>query len=106
MAARQHHRPAGETVSPELALVDPALAGHAREHAAHRASSAVSSRSRWPRLVEDETRDAATRRICELSDVNPPKRRRHVGVLRLSGVAALWLEVVLLALTEAQIGLS
>jgi hypothetical protein len=74
----QHHRPAGETFGPELALVDPTLA----------------------------VRDAATRRICEFSDVNPPKRRRRIGLVKLSGVATLWLEVVFLALTEAHVGLS
>ena len=45
-------------------------------------------------------------RICELSDVNPPKRHRRIGLVKLSGVATLWLEVVLLALTEAHVGLS
>ena len=44
--------------------------------------------------------------MCELSDVNPPKRRRRIGLVQLSGVATLWLEVVLLALTEARVGLS
>jgi hypothetical protein len=74
----QHHRPVGETFSPELALVDATLAA----------------------------RDAATRRICELSDVNPSKRRRRIGLMKLSGVATLWLEVVFLAVTEAHVGLS
>ena len=74
----QHHRPVGETFGPELPLVDATLAA----------------------------RDAATRRICELSDVNPPKRRRRIGLVKISGVATLWLEVVLLALTEAHVGLS
>ena len=78
MQPPQHHRPVGETFSPELALVDPTLAA----------------------------RDAATRRICELSDVNPPNRRRRIGLVKLSGVATLWLEVILLALTEAHVGLS
>jgi hypothetical protein len=65
-------------LSPELALVDTTLAA----------------------------RDAAMRRICELLDVNPPKRRRRIGLVKLCGVATLWLEVVLLALTEAHVGLS
>ena len=74
----QHHRPAGETFGPELPLVDATPA----------------------------ERDAATRRICEFSDVNPPKRRRRIGLVKISGVATLWLEVVFLALTEAHVGLS
>jgi hypothetical protein len=74
----QHHRPAGDTCSPDLALADATLAA----------------------------RDAATRRICELSDVNPAKRRRRIGLVKLAGVATLWLEVVLVALTEAHVGLS
>ena len=78
MQPPQHHRPVGETFGLELGLVDATLAA----------------------------RDAATRRICELSDVNPPKRRRRIGLVKLSGVATLWLEVVFLAVTETHVGLS
>ena len=78
MQPPQHHRPVGETFGLELAPVDATLA----------------------------VREAATHRICELADVNPPKRRRRIGLVKLSGVATLWLEVVLLALTEAHVGLS
>jgi len=106
VSVRQHHRPAGEAVSPELALVDPELFARAGEQAGQRASGAGASLSHGARVVQDEARDAATRRMCELSDINPPKRRRRVGVVKLSGVATLWLEVVLLALTEAHVGLS
>jgi hypothetical protein len=82
-------------MSPELVLVDRRLAEIARTECEGQHPYAE------PRLrvVVPDTREAI-RRMCELSDVNPPRIRRR-RVLAVSGVLTLWLEV--LALLAAQL---
>jgi len=66
-------------ISPELVLVDGAVAGRAR--------------------LSD--REAALQRLCALSDVNPVRRRR---MLAFSGVATLWVEALALVVAHVPIG--
>jgi hypothetical protein len=84
-------------VSPELALVDPDVADH---------DLRPLDRGRpKPRLqiVESDLREVILR-MCELSDVNPPRRTRGIRLLAFSGVATLWLEVVLVAASQGRVG--
>jgi hypothetical protein len=53
-----------------------------------------------PSLSELYQLRATILRMCELSDVNPPKRAR-IRMFAVSGVATLWLEVVLVATSQA-----
>lgn len=90
----------GLTIGPELALVDPGTARHAPSTGIRRAPEPSPLQ-----VVRGDVREAMLR-ICELSDVNPPRRLRRARVLVFSGVATLWLEVLMLAAAQAHIGLS
>jgi hypothetical protein len=84
-------------VSPELVLVDRGLAELARdEDARHHPHS----ESRL-RVVAPDAREAI-RRMCELSDVNPPRVRRR-RVLAFSGVLTLWMEAAFLLAAQLPI---
>jgi hypothetical protein len=81
-------RHASHPISPELALIDRDLATLAftdetDERLATRATGA---------FLENDARDAMLR-ICELSDVNPPRRRGLMLAVAVSTL--LWTEVVL-----------
>ena len=89
--------PPEPTVSPELVLIDPHLSGCAQEHPARTAPNLPL------RVVLDDVRDTVLR-MCELSDVNPPRRTRGARLLAFSGVATLWLEAALVATTQCGIG--
>ena len=79
-------------ISPELVLVDRHLADSVE---VVRRRDAQSQR----RVIPSDTRSAVLR-ICELSDVNPPRRTRRPRLLAYSGVATLWLEAVLIATAQ------
>jgi len=76
-------------ISPELVLVDRHLADSVE---------VVRRRDVQPRLgvIPNDTRSAILR-MCELSDVNPRRRRRRPRLLAYSGVATLWFEAFLIA---------
>ena len=73
-------------ISPELVLVDRDLLPTEQ-----RAS---------PPPAEDDAREAMLR-ICELSDVNPPRRRRLVAY---AGPVTLWAEAVVLVTAHVPLG--
>jgi hypothetical protein len=75
-------------VSPELALIDGDLARLAL------ADDRDQSQATPARYLESDARDAMLR-MCELSDVNPPRARRGV-MLTLAVPSVLWAEAVLL----------
>ena len=71
-------------ISPELVLVDRDLLPIARSDGDEQSAAKVDADLR-----------AATRRMCELSDVNPPRIRRR-RLLAYAGPVTLWAEAVLL----------
>ena len=79
-------------VSPELVLVDrdllPIVGGD-------RVGQPVAE-------LEDDLRDAM-RRMCELSDVNPPRIRRR-RLVAYAGPVTLWAEAVLLIAAHMPLG--
>jgi hypothetical protein len=77
-------------ISPELALVDRDFAG--LDLAGHIIEPAIKDAS--PGFLESDARDALIR-ICELSDVNPPRGRARLA-LAVAVPAMLWAEAVLL----------
>lgn len=84
-------------ISPELALVDRNLAelgraGHANEPTA----------TCLPVNLLD-AREAMIR-ICELSDVNPPRARRRHLVLTAAAPTVLWAEVLVLVASIVPFG--
>src|SRR5262249_55957448 len=83
--------PASHAISPELVLVDRSLAELVPGEREVRHAQPEPS---VPVGVTADTREAI-RRMCELSDVNPPRIRRH-RVLALSGVLTLWVEAIAL----------
>lgn len=85
-------------VSPELVLVDRPLAGSAE------VVRPREPQPQQPRVILHDLR-ATVLRMCELSDVNPPKRARRHRLLAFSSVATLWLEVAVIACGHAM-GLS
>ena len=92
--------PPTPAVSPELVLVDERLADQGAEREAPERGT-----PRTPlRVVEPDLRDAILR-ICELSDVNPPRRTRGARLLAFSGVATLWVEVALVVATQGRLAL-
>ena len=86
----QHH---SYVISPELALVDRAIADSIRDQ-----RGIAPNRLR---VVEPES-SAALQRLCALSDVNPARRGRPR--IALSGVVALWAEAVILVAAQTPIG--
>ena len=85
------HRSSHE-ISPELVLVDRTLVPD--EQPAPSRPAVVAS--------ADEVRDAM-RRICELSDVNPPRVRRR-RLVAYAGPVTLWAEAVLLVTAYIPLG--
>jgi hypothetical protein len=86
---------ASHAISPELVLVDRGLAElHPGEHAIRQGQPEPSVP-----VVTPDAREAI-RRMCELSDVNPP-RIRHRRAVAFSGVLTLWAEA--LSLLAAQL---
>ena len=83
-------------VSPELALVDHALA------ALVRADDEDPSEATPAPFLEGDAREAMLR-MCELSDVNPPRARRGV-MLTVAVPAVLWAEAVLVVVSLAPLG--
>ena len=78
-------------ISPELVLVDRELAALGRaEHATEPMPT-----SPPVDLVASDAREAMLR-ICELSDVNPPRARRRGLVLTAAVPAVLWAEAAIL----------
>lgn len=85
------HRTSRE-ISPELVLVDRELVPIAPTAGVERTDTDVGVDLR-----------EATRRMCELSDVNPPRIRRRL-VLAYAGPATLWAEAVVLIATHIRLG--
>jgi hypothetical protein len=78
-------------ISPELVLVDRELLSISGDDMAQPAITEFESRVR-----------EATLRMCELSDVNPPPRRRRA--LAFAGPATLWAEAALLVAAHIPLG--
>ena len=76
-------------ISPELVLVDRELA------ALGRAEHATDPMPTRPPVDLLDAREAMLR-ICELSDVNPPRARRRGLVLTAAVPAVLWAEAAIL----------
>ena len=90
---------ASHVISPELALVDRELA--AMRHADHRDEPAAAQLG--AAFLESEARDAMIR-MCELSDVNPPRARRGRLLVAVAVPAALWAEALLLVASLVPFG--
>ena len=83
-------------VSPELALVD-------RDVAAFIIADAPDESPAIPApFLESNARDAMLR-MCELSDVNPPRARRGL-MLTVAVPAVLWAEAVLVVASLVPLG--
>jgi hypothetical protein len=80
-----HH--ASQPVSPELALIDCTLATLILRDEANGSQPTPSA------ILDSKARDAMLR-MCELSDVNPPRARRGL-MLTVAVPAVLWAEAVL-----------
>jgi hypothetical protein len=78
-------------ISPELALVDRDLADLGRAEHVHEPLAQHAPCG----YLEPDAR-AALNRICDLSDVNPPRQRRARLPLAVGVPAVLWAEAVLL----------
>jgi hypothetical protein len=89
-----HH--ASHPVSPELALIDGELATLVL------ADEADESQPVPVPFLENGARDAMLR-MCELSDVNPPRARRGL-VLTVAVPAVLWAEAVLVVASLVPLG--
>jgi hypothetical protein len=91
-----HH--ASHPVSPELALIDCELATLvlADEADVSQATPAPGA------FLESDARDAMLR-MCELSDVNPPRARRGL-MLAVAVPAVLWAEAVLVVASLVPLG--
>jgi hypothetical protein len=87
---------ASTPVSPELALIDRDLARLVL--ADDRDQSQVTPAP----YLESDARDAMLR-VCELSDVNPPRARRGV-MLTLAVPTLLWAEAVLVVASLVPLG--
>lgn len=85
------HRTSPE-ISPELVLVDRDLLPIVR---GNRAEQTVAE-------LDGDVREAMLR-MCELSDVNPPRIRRR-RLLAYAGPATLWVEAVLLIAAQIPLG--
>ena len=87
---------ASHPVSPELALIDPDLARLvlADERAEPQPTPAP--------ILESGARDAMLR-MCELSDVNPPRARRSL-MLTVAVPTLLWAEAVLVVASLVPLG--
>jgi len=92
---------AGEAVSPELVLVDPALAVRAHTLRTNRWAFAGEPERRpvsggaedgvlLVRAIHQGEREAALRRIVELADVELPAPKRTFRVPKLVGAFATW----------------
>ena len=86
-------------ISPELALVDRDLAE--THHAEQRHEPAPAQHGIG--FLESETREAMIR-MCELSDVNPPRARRGRVLIAVAVPAALWAEALLLVASLVPFG--
>lgn len=99
MRASEAHDPdrRSDLLSPELVLVDPVLP--AEDCPLVREPLGEPGPFRLVAAGDEERMRAAVRRITELSEVNPPRRRRRslVGV-GIGAVAVLWLEAIVLFL--------
>jgi hypothetical protein len=91
------HRTSCE-ISPELVLVDREFFPIARSE---RVQCRVASRQRGAEL-DGDVREAM-RRICELSDVNPPRIRRR-RLVAYAGPLTLWAEALLLIAAHIPLG--
>ena len=91
-----HH--ASHPISPELALIDSELATLvvAEKAGESRATPAPGA------FLENDARDAMLR-MCELSDVNPPRARRGL-MLTVLVPAVLWAEAVLVVASLVPLG--
>ena len=90
---------ASRVISPELALVDRELA--AMRDADHRDEPAAAKLGVG--FLESEAREAMVR-VCELSDVNPPRARRRRLLIAVAVPAALWAEALLLVASLVPFG--
>jgi hypothetical protein len=94
-----------QTLSPELALVDPRLRFDAREwrpdpDAFFRNERPADTVNELPPSA-DASVAAAVHRLSELADVEPPKRRRRYRGLKLAAALEVWsLVAVLVAQTH------
>jgi hypothetical protein len=99
MRASEAHGPDrhSDLLSPELVLVDPVLPTESWPLV--REPLAAPGPFRLVTEGDEERVRAAVRRITELAEINPPRRRRRslVGV-GIGAVAVLWLEAVVLFL--------
>ena len=89
---------ASHPISPELALVDRDLAELSR--VAHRDEPEATEPPVG--FLESDMREAVLR-ICELSDVNPPRPRRRL-LLAVAAPAALWAEALMLVASFVPLG--
>jgi hypothetical protein len=89
-----HH--ASQPVSPELALIDCTLATPVLPDEADESQPTPAP------FLESEARDAMLR-MCELSDVNPPRARRGL-MLTVAVPAVLWAEAVLVVASLVPLG--
>jgi hypothetical protein len=78
-------------ISPELVLIDRELLPISGDDLARLTTAEVDNGVR-----------EATLRMCELSDVNPPRRRRHV--LAFAGPVTLWAEAALFVAAHVPLG--
>ena len=83
-------------LSPELALIDRDLAALARAHE-HDEAPVTPAPS-----LQSDARDAMLR-MCELSDVNPPRARRGL-LLTVAVPTVLWAEAVLVVASLVPLG--
>ena len=83
-------------VSPELALIDPDLAALALADEPRESPPVPAT------LLESDAHDAMLR-VCELSDVNPPRVRRG-RMLTVAVPAVLWAEAVLVVASLVPLG--
>jgi hypothetical protein len=83
-------------VSPELALVDRDLAALVIGDEPDESPTIPAP------LLESDARDAMLR-VCELSDVNPPRARRGL-MLTVAVPAVLWAEAVLVVASLVPLG--
>jgi len=83
-------------VSPELALIDPDLAALALADEPRESPPVPAT------LLESAAHDAMLR-VCELSDVNPPRVRRG-RMLTVAVPTVLWAEAVLVVASLVPLG--